>query len=254
MSTTSPLSDEHERAPQEARVRIRESDWAFIPRPWLGDALREAATHTLLVAALLSGLMLAAVAAVAAPAGAHTASPAARGLTIAQAESATRAALAPLAVDSVYCFRGVSPDPQSSRRRALCLVAHLAPEGQICRSLVEVKRSRAHPSVIRTQVIAGQFCMRFDPRLSRPTAAAAAHTSAVSKSAQVLARQARRELEATPHVSVLSMTLQWRTKRLCDVLYVLRQRGELMAYAGQIQVDSRGQNAHFRGLTGLRRI
>jgi hypothetical protein len=236
------------------RPPSNESDWTFIPRPWLGDALREAATQTLIVAGLLCGLMLAAVAAVAAPADAHHSSPAARGLTIAQAESATRAALSPLAVDSVYCFRGVSPDPQSSRRRALCLVAHPAPEGQICRSLVEVKRSRAHPSVVRTRVIAGQFCMRFDPRLSRATAAAATHTSALSKSAQALAQQARRQLEATPHVSVLSTTLHWSTKRLCDVVYVLRHRGQLMAYAGQIKVDSRGQNAHFRGLTGLRRI
>ena len=237
------------------RPPSKESDWTFIPRPWLGDALREAATQTLIVAGLLCGLMLAAVAAVAAPADAHHSSPAARGLTIAQAESATRAALSPLVVDSVYCFRGVSPDPQSSRRRALCLVAHPAPEGQICRSLVEVKRSRAHPSVVRTRVIAGQFCMRFDPRLSRATAAAVLHPiAAVSRSAYALARQARSELEATPHVSVLSMTLHWRTKRLCDVVYVLRQRGELMAYAGQIEVDSRGQKAHFRGLTGLRRI
>jgi hypothetical protein len=137
----------------------------------------------------------------------------------------------------------------------LCLVAHPAPEGQICRSLVEVKRARAHPGVVRTRVIAGGFCMRFEPTLSTATAAAVLHPSAaVSRSARALARQARSELEATPDVSVLSMTLQWRTEWLCDVVYVLRQRGQLMAYAGQIKVDSRGQNAHFRGLTGLRRI
>lgn len=269
MSTKRPPGDEHERAPQEVPDastdvpekdpveertqtptggRILESDWAFIASPWLRDALRGAARHATILAALLSGLM------VATPAQAHTAGPTARGLTLAEAESATRAALAPLAVDAVYCFRAVSLDHRSSRRRALCLVAHPASEGEICRSLVDVKRSRAHPGVITTRVIAGQFCMRFEPSLSTVKAAAVVHARAVPKAAQALAQQARSELEATRHVSVLSTTLQCRTERLCDVVYVLRQRGRLVAYAGQIKIDPRGHHAHFRGLTGLRRI
>ena len=239
-------AEEHTQTP--ARGRILESNWAFIASPWLRDALRGAARHVMILAAVLSGLT------VAAPARAHMAGPAARGLSLAAAESATRAALAPLVVDAVYCFRAVSPDRQSSRRRALCLVAHPAPEGQICRSLVDVKRSRAHPGVVTTRVIAGQFCMRFEPSLSRVTGAAVVHTSAVPKSAHALAQQARSQLEATPHVIVLSTTLQCRTARLCDVVYVLRQRGRLVAFAGQIEVGPRGHHAHFRGLTGLRRI
>ena len=200
------------------------------------------------LAALLSGLI------VAAPTQAHhSADPVARGLSLAQAEGATRAALAAHAIDAVYCFRAASADRQSSRRRVLCLVAHPAPEGQICRSLVDVKRSRAYPGAVRTRVIAGQFCMRFDPSLSRAAAAAVVPGRAVPKPARALAQQARIELEATPHVRVLSTTLEWRTERLCDVVYVLRQRGRLVAYAGQIKVDSRG-HAHFRGLAGLRRI
>ena len=268
MSTRRPPFDEHERPPEDAtkasadlakaraeeeartstRGRISESDWAFIASPWLRDALRGAARHTMVLAALLSGLI------VAAPARAHHgADPAVPGLSIAQAERATRAALAPHAIDAMYCFRTASPDRQSSRRRVLCLVAHPAPEGQICRSLVDVKRSRAYPGLVTTRVIAGQHCMRFDPSLSRAAATAVVRGRTVSKSARALARQARIQLEATPHVSVLSMTLDWRTQRLCDVVYVLRQRGRLVAYAGQIRVDPRG-HAHFRGLTGLRPI
>ena len=269
MSTKRPPGDEHERRLQEqpdastglpqtdpaeeqtqapTGGRIVESDWAFIASPWLRDALRGAARHTLILAALLSGLV------VAVPARAHTAGPAARGLSLAQAESATRAALAPLAVDAVYCFRAVSTNRQSSRRHALCLVAHPAPKGETCRSLVDVKRSRADRGAVTARVIAGQFCMRFDPSLLRVAVATVVHASAVPKAAQALAQQARSELEATPHVGVLSTTLQCRTKRLCDVVYVLRQRGRLVAYAGQIEIDPRGHRAHFHGLTGLRRI
>lgn len=269
MSTKRPPGDEHERRLQEqpdastglpqtdpaeeqtqapTGGRIVESDWAFIASPWLRDALRGAARHTLILAALLSGLV------VAVPARAHTAGPAARGLSLAQAESATRAALAPLAVDAVYCFRAVSTNRQSSRRHALCLVAHPAPKGETCRSLVDVKRSRADRGAVTARVIAGQFCMRFDPSLLRVAGATVVHASAVPKAAQALAQQARSELEATPHVGVLSTTLQCRTKRLCDVVYVLRQRGRLVAYAGQIEIDPRGHRAHFHGLTGLRRI
>ena len=202
----------------------------------------------LILAALLSGVV------VAAPARAHTAGPAARGLSLAEAERATRAALAPIAVDAVYRFRAVSTERQSSRRRALCLVAHPAPKGEICRSLVDVKRSRSDRGAVTARVIAGQFCMRFDPSLLRVAGATVVHASAVPQSAQALAQQARGELEATPHVRVMSTTLQCRTKRLCDVMYVLRQRGRLVAYAGQIEIDPRGHHAHFHGLTGLRRI
>jgi hypothetical protein len=269
MSTKRSTADEHEWAPDEekdasadlpevdpagehtqapTRGRILESDWAFIASPWLRDALRGAARRTMILVALLSGLV------VAAPARAHHgADPATRGLSLAAAERATRAALASHAIDAVYCFRAASPGRESSRRRALCLVAHPAPEGQICRSLVDVRRSRTYPGAVRARLIAGQFCMRFDPSLSRAAAAAGVPRRAVPKSAWTLAQQARSELEATPHVRVLSTTLEWRTERLCDVVYVLRQRGRLVAYAGQIRIDSRG-HAQFRGLTGLRRI
>ena len=205
MSTKRPPGDEHERRLQEQPDastglpqtdpaeeqtqaptcgRIVESDWAFIASPWLRDALRGAARHTLILAALLSGLV------VAVPARAHTAGPAARGLSLAQAESATRAALAPLAVDAVYCFRAVSTNRQSSRRHALCLVAHPAPKGEACRSLVDVKRSRADRGAVTARVIAGQFCMRFDPSLLRVAGATVVHASAVPKAAQALAQQA----------------------------------------------------------------
>jgi hypothetical protein len=167
----------------------------------------------MVVLAAVLGVLMAAGAA-----QAQTAAPAARGLSLAEAESAARVAIAPHEVEAVYCFRAITPDRRSSRRRALCLVA------------------------------------RFDPTLSMSTAAAVGDPTAVPKPAQALADRAGADLEATPHVTLLSTTLLCRAERLCDVVYVLRQRGQVAAYAGQIKVGPRGRRAHFRGLTGLKPI
>jgi hypothetical protein len=78
------------------------------------------------------------------------------GLTLAAAETATRAALAPLAVDAVRCFR---PNPRRSRGRALCLAAHPAPVDQICRSLVDVKARPRQPGAVKARVIRSNVCM-----------------------------------------------------------------------------------------------
>jgi len=57
-------------------------------------------------------------------------------LSLAAAEQATREALAGLPIEGVMCVR----PSHGSRRAAVCLVAHPATEGRICRSLVSVRR------------------------------------------------------------------------------------------------------------------
>jgi hypothetical protein len=78
------------------------------------------------------------------------------GLTLAAAERAARAALAPLSVDAVRCFR---PSPARARGRALCLAAHPAPANQICRSLVDVRARPRPPGAVKARIIRLQVCM-----------------------------------------------------------------------------------------------
>lgn len=65
------------------------------------------------------------------------------GLRLAEAERAALAAVAPHPVDEVLCVRSSSPHSGIRRSRAACLVAHPAPIGQICRSVVAVKKQRS---------------------------------------------------------------------------------------------------------------
>jgi hypothetical protein len=78
------------------------------------------------------------------------------GLSFARAEAAARAALAPAAVDAVLCWR---PTPgfrgRSSRRHAICLADHPAADGEICRSLVDVRGTGV-------RVVRAIVCMRVE--------------------------------------------------------------------------------------------
>jgi hypothetical protein len=85
---------------------------------------------------------LIAAAAVCLAAGALLAAPAgARSLDLGKAEQAARAAVAPEAVQGAVCVRPSNMKRRAARSRALCLLAHPAPEGTICRSLVSVRKS-----------------------------------------------------------------------------------------------------------------
>jgi hypothetical protein len=89
---------------------------------------------------MATGLACVAAAAVLAP------SAAARPLDMGRAEQAARAVTAPEPVVGAVCVPATTPSRSSGRRRALCLVAHPAPDGTICRSLVSVRGSRNGPS------------------------------------------------------------------------------------------------------------
>jgi hypothetical protein len=95
----------------------------------------------------------------AAPAGATGIGP--PGLSLAAAEGAARDAVAPLVVEEMHCFRPSTPRSGSVWRRALCLVAHPAPPGQICRSLVHLKGPSTSREGVRPRVIQLHVCMRF---------------------------------------------------------------------------------------------
>jgi crotonobetainyl-CoA:carnitine CoA-transferase CaiB-like acyl-CoA transferase len=58
-----------------------------------------------------------------------------------RAEQAARAAVAPEVTEAAICVRASTPSGRTVRGRALCLLAHPAPAGQICRSLVSVRRT-----------------------------------------------------------------------------------------------------------------
>jgi hypothetical protein len=104
-------------------------------------------------ARLFAALALALAAAL--PASAEAAR--ARGLSLASAEAAVRAALAPAAVDAVLCWR------PAAGLRALCLAAHPATQGEICRSLVHVRGAVGRP---RARIVHANVCMRVE--LARP--------------------------------------------------------------------------------------
>jgi hypothetical protein len=74
--------------------------------------------------------------------GAVLAAPPAMAGALDRAEEAARAATAPEPVVGAVCVAADSNQNRSGRsRRALCLLAHPAPEGTICRSLVSVRKS-----------------------------------------------------------------------------------------------------------------
>jgi hypothetical protein len=80
--------------------------------------------------------------------GAVLAAPAMGGpLDLDRAEQRARAAVAPEPVVGAVCVRADRPKRSGRPRRALCLLAHPAPEGTICRSLVSVGASRSGPIV-----------------------------------------------------------------------------------------------------------
>jgi hypothetical protein len=85
---------------------------------------------------------LIATAAVCLAAGALLAAPASpRSLDLGKAEQAARAVVAPEAVKGAVCVRPSHVTRYTARSQALCLLAHAAPEGTICRSLVSVRKS-----------------------------------------------------------------------------------------------------------------
>lgn len=72
--------------------------------------------------------------------GAVLAAPAMAG-PLDRAEEAARAASAPEPVLGAVCVPADKQKRSGRSRRALCLLAHPAPEGTICRSLVSVRTS-----------------------------------------------------------------------------------------------------------------
>ena len=77
--------------------------------------------------------------------GAVLAAPAMAG-PLDRAEQAARASTAPEPVLGAVCVPADKQKRSGRPRRALCLLAHPAPEGTICRSLVSVRTSGGAPS------------------------------------------------------------------------------------------------------------
>jgi hypothetical protein len=63
-----------------------------------------------------------------------------------RAEQVARAAVAPEITEEAVCVHAKTASGRTRRGRAVCLLAHPAPAGQICRSLVSVRRTGAGPS------------------------------------------------------------------------------------------------------------
>ena len=92
---------------------------------------------------------------VAALAGAATAQ--ARPLSMAQAERAARAAVAPAIVESVSCERQPGTTGRAALSRAFCTITQpSADPGQVCRAFVLV---RAGKRAVRAQVLAAGVCL-----------------------------------------------------------------------------------------------
>ena len=87
---------------------------------------------------LKAALVLLVLGLVAAQSGVAAAAP--PKLSLAAAEQATREALVGLPIEGVMCVRPSHGSRRAARRAAVCLVAHPATEGRICRSLVSVRR------------------------------------------------------------------------------------------------------------------
>jgi hypothetical protein len=86
--------------------------------------------------------------------GAATAAP--LSLEAARAEAA--AAVAPLPVERVVCVRQPGPHGRTARRRAVCIVAHPAPEGSICRSFVVIVSPRGSRP-LRSRIVRFRSCV-----------------------------------------------------------------------------------------------
>lgn len=92
-------------------------------------------------------VVLGALACLAIPASAAQAA----SLSLERAEAQATQAVTPLAVDRVLCIRQPNAGGGGGRRRAVCIVAHPAPEGLVCRSTVVVAS--------RTRVIGLNVCV-----------------------------------------------------------------------------------------------
>jgi hypothetical protein len=79
--------------------------------------------------------------------GAVLAAPSAMAGPLDRAEQAARAATGPEPVLGAVCFPADKQTRNGHSRRALCLLAHPAPEGTICRSLVSVSKSGSEQNV-----------------------------------------------------------------------------------------------------------
>ena len=109
--------------------------------------------HSTRISMTLAAELAATLVATAAPAEAGDRGPAG-------AQTAARAAVTPETAEAVHCFRATEQRGASQRRRVFCLVAHVAPVGQICRSLVEVSTpTRGYGATAR--VIRRNVCMPF---------------------------------------------------------------------------------------------
>ena len=82
----------------------------------------------------------------------------ARTLGPGDAEAAARAAVAAHGIEAVRCFPAAKRPAGTSRRHALCLIAHPAAVGTICRSLVLVRAPRGRGS-LRARVVRGPICL-----------------------------------------------------------------------------------------------
>lgn len=113
------------------------------------------------VALAFAALVLAASAAAAGDAAARSrpAAPPAQVVTLelADAEGVARSAVAPLGVQAARCFRPVPTRGPRALRRAFCLVAHPAPPGEMCNSLVYIWAPRGDPGAVRGRVV-GSRC------------------------------------------------------------------------------------------------
>jgi hypothetical protein len=82
----------------------------------------------------------------------------ARTLGPGDAEAAARTAVAAHGIEAVRCFPAATRPSGTSRRRAVCLIAHPAAEGAICRSLVQVRAPRGR-APLRVRVVRGPVCL-----------------------------------------------------------------------------------------------
>ena len=82
----------------------------------------------------------------------------ARTLGPGDAEAAASTAVAAHGIEAVRCFPAAARPSGTSRRRALCLIAHPAPEGTICRSIVLVRAPRGRGS-LRVRIVRGPVCV-----------------------------------------------------------------------------------------------
>jgi hypothetical protein len=118
------------------------------------------------VALAFAGLVLAMSAAAAGDAAARSrpAAPPAQVVTLelADAEAVARSAVAPFGVEAARCFRPGPARGPGALRRAFCLVAHPAPAGEMCNSLLNVWAARGDAGAVRARVDWSR-CFLFEP-------------------------------------------------------------------------------------------